>query len=103
MLNSAKHNPQSSFYQSGLEKDQYLANFSFNDQFAIDIKNNNEDNKVVARIEGLFLNIGYKSSYKRLIEKMVQETCKLFMHFARHMSSKDRVAPREIRSGLRPF
>ncbi len=49
------------------------------------------------------MNIGHRSSYERLTEKAVYETCKFFMHSARHMSSKDRVTFCGIRSGLRLF
>lgn len=37
------------------------------------------------------------------MEKALYKICKFFMHFARHMSSKDRVALCEFRSSLRPF
>lgn len=63
MLDSTKHNPQSSLYQTKPKEDKYLNSFFPNDQFAINIKSDNEGNNAVAIIERLFLNIRYRSSY----------------------------------------
>lgn len=92
MLDLAKHDSQSSFYQTEPKEDQYLASSSPGNQFATDVKNDNKNNNAVIIIKRLFLNIGYKSSYKRLIEKAVHETCKFFIYSAKYMSFKDRVA-----------
>lgn len=72
-------------------------------QFATNFESNDEGNNAVATIEALFLNIGHRSSYERLTEKAIHETCKFFMQSVRHMNSKDRVVLCEIRLGLRPF
>ncbi len=85
------------------EEEEYFASTSPGDQFTTDVKSNNKDNNVVVTIEVLFLNIGYRSFYERLMEKVVHETCEFFIHSARHMSSKDRVAFCVIRLELRPF
>ncbi len=103
MLNPAEHNPQSSPYQTELEEDQYLVSPSPGDQFATNVESNNKDNNAVTTIKRLFLNIGHRLSYKMLMEKTVYETGKFFIHSARHMSSKDRVALCGIRLGLRSF
>ncbi len=76
ILDLAKTNPQSSLYQTKSKKVQYLASFSPNNQFATNVKSNNKDNNTIAIIERLFLNMGHRSSYKRLIEKVIYETCK---------------------------
>lgn len=89
MLDPPKHNSQGSPCRTKPEEDQYLPSPSPDDQFAIDVKSNNKSNDAVATIEGLFLNIGHRSSYERLTEKTVHETCEFFMHSPRHMSSKD--------------
>lgn len=103
MLDFAKHNPQSSSYKTKPEKNQYLASPPSRDQFAINVKSNNEANNVVATIKGLFLNIRHRSFYERLMENAVYEIFKFFMYFVKHMSSKDQMALHKIRSGLRPF
>ena len=85
------------------DKEQYTPSPSPDDQFATDDESDDGGNNAVATIEELFLNIGHRSSYERLTEKAVQETCEFFMHTPRHMTSNDRIALRGIRSGLRPF
>lgn len=89
ILDPIKHNPQSFLFQIELENNQYLASPFSSDQFAIDIESDNKSNNVVIMIEGLFLNIRHRSSYKRLIEKTIHKTCILFIHSVRHISSKD--------------
>lgn len=37
-----------------------MSSFFLNNQFTIEIKNDNKDNDVIAMLEYLFLNIGYK-------------------------------------------
>lgn len=103
MLDFTKYNPQSFAYQTELEENQYLASFSLIDQCANNVKSNDMNNNAVAIIEGLFLNIRYRSSYKRLIEKIVHETWKFLIHSTRHISSRDWMALDGIRLGLRPF
>lgn len=49
------------------------------------------------------MNIGYRSSYERLTEKIVYETYKFFIYSATHMSSKDQIALHRIRLGLKSF
>lgn len=49
------------------------------------------------------MNIRYRSSYERLLEKVVWETCKFFIHPPRHITLKDRIAFSDIKSGLRSF
>lgn len=96
MLNVTKHDPQRSSYQIKPEKNQYLASSSPNNQFATNVKSYNESKNAIAIIEELFLNIGHKLFYKGLMEKALYKICKLFMHFPKHMSSKDRLALCEI-------
>ncbi len=103
VLDPAKHNPQSFPNQIAPEEEEYLANLSPGDQFAINVKSNDKDNNAVVTIEGLFLNIGHRLSYKRSTEKAIYETCEFFMHSARHINSKDRVVLHRIRLGLRLF
>ena len=103
MLDPAKHDLQSSPNQTEPEKDQYLASPSPGDQFATDVKSDDKNNNAVATIERLFFNIERKSSYERLTEKTVYETCKFFIQSTRHISSKDRMALCGIRLGLRLF
>ncbi len=62
MLDSNKHNPQISSYQIELEEEEYLASSSPGNQFTTDIESNNKDNNAITIIEGLFWNIGYRSS-----------------------------------------
>ena len=101
--NLADHNPRNSTFSPKSDKKQYTPSPSPNDQFATDNESDNRGNNAVATIEELFLNIEHRSSYKRLTEKAVQETCEFFMHTPRHMTSNDQIALRGIRSGLRPF
>lgn len=103
ILDLAYHNPQSFTFNPKLDKDQYTPSPSPHDQFVTDDESDDGGNDAVATIEGLFLNIGYRSLYKKLTEKAVQETCELFMHSLRHMTSKDCMALCGIKSGLRPF
>lgn len=103
MLDPVKYDPQSSLYQTKLEKDQYLASSSAGDQFATDVKGDDEGNNAFTIIEGLFLNIEHKSSYKRFTEKVIYKTCKFFMHSARHMSFKKQVVFYRIGLELRLF
>ncbi len=103
ILDPVEHDPQSFPYQTKPKEDQYLASPSPGDQFTTNVKSDNKDNNAITTIEGLFLNIGYRSSYKRLTKKVVYKTCKFFMHSAKHISSKDRVAFCGMRLGLKPF
>lgn len=73
MLDPAKHDPQSSPCRTEPEEDQYLPSPSPDDQFATDVESDDEGNDAVATIEGLFLNIGHRSSYEKLTEKAVHE------------------------------
>lgn len=103
ILNLADHNPRNSTFNPESDKEQYTPSPSPDDQFATDDKSDDGGNNAVATIEELFLNIRHRSSYERLTEKAVQETCEFFMHTPRHMTSNDRIALRGIRSWLRPF
>lgn len=89
ILDLIKYNPQSFSGQNKPEEDQYLPSFSANNQFVINAKSDNKDNHAIAKIKGLFLNIGHRLFYKKLIEKAVYKTCKFFIHSIRHISSKD--------------
>lgn len=99
MLNSAKHDLQSSFYQTESEEDQYLASPSPRDYIITNVKSDSEGNNTITKIEGLFLNIRYKSFYERLTKKVVYETCKFFMYSVSYMSSKYWVVYYRIRLG----
>ncbi len=103
MLDIAKHDPQSSLYQTEPEKDKYLTSFSPSNQFTTNIKSNDKDNNAVVIIKRLFLNFEYRLSYKKSTEKVIHEICKFFIHSTRYISSKDQVDLCEIRSRLRPF
>ncbi|MCJ1347429.1 hypothetical protein MMC31_005654, partial [Peltigera leucophlebia] len=103
LLNLADHDPRSSTFNLESDKEQYTPSPSPDDQFATDDESDDRGNNAVATIEELFLNIGHRSSYERLTEKAVQETCEFFMHTPRHMTSNNWIALRGIRSGLRPF
>ena len=103
ILDPTKHNSQSSLNKTELEEDQYLASPSPSDQFATNIKSDNKGNNTVATIKRLFLNIEYRSSYEKLMEKAVYDICEFFIYFARHISFKDQVAFYGIRLRLKPF
>lgn len=103
ILNPTKYDSQNSFYQTKSKKDQYLISFFLNNQFTTNIKSDDKRNNAISIIKGLFLNLRYRSSYKKLIEKMIYEICKFFMHFIRYMSSKDQLALYKINLRLRPF
>lgn len=79
-----EYEPQNSHYSTGSDSDDKV-------------------NNTVATIEELFLHIGHRSTYERLTEQRVQQTCQFFMHSPRRMTAKDRVPLRGIKSGLRPF
>lgn len=81
ILDLAKYNLQSSFYQTKPEEDQYLANFSPNNQFASNVKSDNKNNNIIITIEELFLNIGYKLTYEKLIKKTIHETYIFFIFY----------------------
>lgn len=80
-----------------------MSSISLNNHFGIEINNNNKGNNVIAIIEEVFLNIGYGSSYKKLIKKVIYKTFKFFMHFTRYMSFRDRVTFCEIKLSLKSF
>lgn len=86
-----------------LEEEEYLIRLSLDNQFAIDVIINDENNNAIAMIEGLFLNIKHRLSYKRLTEKAVYESYKFLIHFIWYMSYKDRMTLYRIRFGLKPF
>lgn len=75
---------------------------SYNNKFTSDVKKE-QGNDIVATIQELFLNIEYKSFYKRLTKKMIYEAWEFFVHFVRHMSSKYWLVICEIKLGLKPF
>lgn len=103
MSDPAKHNSQNFLYQNKPEKEQYLPNPPPNNQFVTNVKSDNKDNNIIAMIKELFLNIRHKLSYKRLIEKVVHETCEFFIHSVRYMSFKDQIALYKIKLELKLF
>lgn len=66
-----------------------MPSFSPNNQFATNDKSNDKGNNDVVIIKELFLNIRYRSSYEKLIEKAVQKTYKFFIYFLKHMISNN--------------
>ena len=70
------------------QKNTNMSSSSLNNQFATNVKSNNKDNNIVVTIEGLFLNIRYKLSYKRLTKKVVYKTYKFFMHSVKYIVLK---------------
>lgn len=103
ILDPIKQNPQSFLNQTESEKDQYLVSRSLSNQFTTNVKSDDKSNNAITIIERLFLNIGYRSSYKRLTEKAVYWTYKFFIYSVRHMCFKDQLALFQIRLKLRPF
>lgn len=92
MLNPIKYGFQSFSYWTKIEKNQYLPNFFLDNQFATNVKSNNESKDAIAIIEKLFLHMKYKLPDKKLMKKTVNETCKFFIHSIKYMSSKDQIA-----------
>lgn len=77
-----------------------MPSFSIDNQFTTNVEDNN---KVVAIIKGLFLNIRYRSFSERLMEKAVHETCEFFMHSVKYISFKNQIALCKIKKRLKPF
>lgn len=75
----------------------------FDNQFAANVKNNNKTNNAITIIEELVMNIKYKSFYKKLIEKIIHETCGFFIYFAKPIISKAQIAFCGIKLVLKLF
>lgn len=101
--NFANYNLQSSTLNPEWDKKQYMPSFSPNNQYATNDKSNDKGNNDVVIIKELFLNIKYRSSYEKLIEKTIQKTYKFFIYSLKHMISNNWIAFCGIRSRLKPF
>lgn len=66
-----------------------MFSISLKNYFGIEIKNNNEGNNAITIIEWIFLNIGYRSSYKKLIKKVIYKIYEFFMYLTRYMRFRD--------------
>lgn len=86
--------------ETELDKNQYKPQ---NSHYSIADDNDDKINNIVTTIEELFLLIGHRSTYKRLIEQRIQLKCQFFIHSPRQMTAKNQVPLRGIKSSLRRF